>query len=1025
MAEATQERKALLANQFQERLKQYTSMDIVAVAQGLGLDLQQKGRYYIWKEHDSFQISPSYNTFRWWSRDTGGSVIDLVRTVQKELTGQDVSFKQATDYLRTGNFETVEVQPIPKAEPFSYYLAKAESQDLSRTRAYLKDERGLSDETIDFFIQSGNLAQANFINYQADNLSEPVIVFKAKDLDGKLVGASLQGIENHPDIHERGHLKQIMKRSDGLSGFSIDVGQPKRLVFAEAPIDLMSYYEVHKEELKDVRLVAMDGLKKGTISHYTLDLLTNGKASHSLNREQLRTNLDELVNLTTTFKDGKNANLITLAVDNDEAGRKFIDKLKADGIPVVSDIPPIKDGQEKMDWNDFLKQEKDQPTLDNSRLAQARRKLERLQGERSQAIQSVFDHYKQTNGQPMNDKRGGDAFFRKADRLDERVVAKNQEIEQQRERVERLEERARNKELGLNRQGTGLEMSVRNIPRIREEIEKSKKGESVYTKATIKRYEKELERLEAIASRNDQVTLSSAAQALVDAGELNQWQKQPTTYFVKGLRKVALEMDESGNLVPSQKYRPKTDKERERVEELLQQLKRPEKGADMSEPEENQALEHQALIQEEMRRETDRQRELRTKDSDGDGLTDEEELARGTNPYSADTDGDGISDGQEVAQGTDPLDAHSNVYADEKKGQAEETQRDMAITELIRTHQLEELNHKLADVRQSYFEPENFKNYLNAMENLDRYSARNLELIMAQYPTATRLKPYKSWQKIGGQVQKGEKAIYITAPNVKKLLDKNGQPKLDPKTGEVMTRTWFKTEKLFDISQTKGADLSQIPSKQWQPKNREDYNNIYRILKETAHDKGLKIDCKDLDNGKKSQLDLANQTIFFQKGQSQPNDVLGQIVYQLAKSDVARSTQKKAFEGEHPKFNASLQVEAVGYLVSHRLGLSQEENYHFSSLKDLQRNPEGLKNFELQLATIQKEASKLMGQIEEKLGRYQVQNKSLTEGQALKPKDIFSQSIAEAKEETAEKIANQADKTKALDDSKKENRTLK
>ena len=1482
MAEATQERKALLANQFQERLKQYTSMDIVAVAQGLGLDLQQKGNYYVWKEHDSFQINPRMNRFMWWSRDTGGNTINLVQIIRKEQTGEEISFKQATDYLRTGNFNTVEVQPLPKAEPFSYYLAKAESQDLSRTRAYLKNERGLSDETIDFFIQTGNLAQANYINYQADNLTEPVIVFKAKNLDGKLVGASLQGIENHPDIHERGHLKQIMKRSDGLSGFSIDVGQPKRLVFAEAPIDLMSYYEVHKDDLQDVRLVAMDGLKKGTISHYTLDLLTDGKASHSLNRLQLRTNLDELVNLTTTFKDGKNANLITLAVDNDEAGRKFIDKLKADGIPVVSDLPPVKEGQEKMDWNDFLKQEKSEPSLDNSRLAQARRKLERLEGEQSQAIQKVFDHYKQTSGQPMNDKRGSDAFFRKADRLDGRVVAKNQEIEQQRERVERLEERARNKELGLNRQGTGLEMSVRNIPRIREEIEKSKKGESVYTKATIKRYEKELERLEAIASRNDQVTLSPTAQALVEAGELNQWQKQPTTYFVKGLRKVALEMDESGNLVPSQKYRPKTDKERERVEELLQQLKLAEKGLEtMAEPskalqvlfdfsenptltnyyhegdvipyqeftqtllaqnaaqslaegydktyfylldetgerltdqlrydvgsekeglvkglsldrllpkdyltlaqiteenptlsqatsanpfeeqfnqelaenarplygnpvtgevhetiqgaqedmafldvngyphetekealeaprekiseeeidlvrdqkktlnksqessdagefhrtsdyseelsssrtasqpvtgppqpdfpaiaqlnftiknenvqtrkpgykgidakelrrlnrfaptlqttaqwylreiadsklsyfisdekgnsevvqmefrknnfahlagvspvdrnmtealedfaygrgdydailiseasrdkmkvlpmlpeiietgtfvfndlsdveklhnidmskaitpedsdllvlfrntedalipasvmrikgqlgeelerldkqtvlgvyrernghleqlaindtyvkdngkemmtilQENQALERQALSQEEMNREGDRKRELRTKDSDGDGLTDEEELARGTNPYSADTDGDGISDGQEVAQGTDPLDAHSNVYADEKKGQAEETKRDMAITELIRAHQLEELNHKLADVRQGYFEPENFKNYLNAMENLDRYSARNLELIMAQYPTATRLKPYKSWQKIGGQVQKGEKAIYITAPNVKKLLDKNGQPKLDPKTGEVMTRTWFKTEKLFDISQTKGADLSKIPSKQWQPKNREDYNNIYRILKETAHDKGLKIDCKDLANGKKSQLDLEKQTIYFQKGQSKPNDVLGQIVYQMAKADVAQSRQKKAFEGERPKLNPKLQAEAVSYLINRRLGLGQEQNYHFSSLQALPRTPEGLKNFELQLATIQKEASKLMGQIEEKLGRYQVQNKSLTEGQTLKPKDVFSQTLADAKAETAEKIATKSDKNQELDYSKKEDRTLK
>ena len=42
-------------------------------------------------------------------------------------------------------------------------------------------------------------------------------------------------------------------------------------------------------------------------------------------------------------------------------------------------------------------------------------------------------------------------------------------------------------------------------------------------------------------------------------------------------------------------------------------------------------------------------------DTDGDGLTDVEELALGTNPLVADTDGDGYSDGLEVAGGTNPL----------------------------------------------------------------------------------------------------------------------------------------------------------------------------------------------------------------------------------------------------------------------------------------------------------------------------------------------------------------------------------
>jgi len=47
--------------------------------------------------------------------------------------------------------------------------------------------------------------------------------------------------------------------------------------------------------------------------------------------------------------------------------------------------------------------------------------------------------------------------------------------------------------------------------------------------------------------------------------------------------------------------------------------------------------------------------ELKTKDTDGDGLSDYDELnVYHTSPYLEDTDGDGISDGQEVKNGTDP-----------------------------------------------------------------------------------------------------------------------------------------------------------------------------------------------------------------------------------------------------------------------------------------------------------------------------------------------------------------------------------
>lgn len=42
-------------------------------------------------------------------------------------------------------------------------------------------------------------------------------------------------------------------------------------------------------------------------------------------------------------------------------------------------------------------------------------------------------------------------------------------------------------------------------------------------------------------------------------------------------------------------------------------------------------------------------------DSDGDGLTDLDELQRGTNPFATDTDGDGVPDNIEVLQGRNPL----------------------------------------------------------------------------------------------------------------------------------------------------------------------------------------------------------------------------------------------------------------------------------------------------------------------------------------------------------------------------------
>ena len=554
-----------------ERVEFARSRDILDVANELQMELVRSGRDYRWKEHDSLVISPDKNLWKWFSRNTGGDSIALVETIK------EVDFNQSVDFLNDGNFKEFQMVERPQ-EDFKYYLEKYE-QPFSDGRDYLRNKRGLSDETIDYFLEQGVLAQANAkLDYFAEgnsvnstNAIEPVIVFKSLSSSGEVVGASLQGIqENWEKWPKHGYAKVIMKNSDPMTGIHVDIGSPKRLIFTESPIDLMSYYELHKDSLQDVRLVSMDGLKESTIGRHLSQIKAemSGKAL-IWTPEQLADGLQVAID-HHFFENEENADLITLALDNDNAGRTFIQELEAKGAVINSDLPELRPGQDKTDWNDVLKNRQEDKT-DNSRLAQARRKLERLKGEQDDAISRAYSHQALTNGQPMNDKRGGASFMRKQEQIEDQVFSKMDEIRQQEERVERLEHQQHLKEMGLNRQGSGLEMSVQNIPRIREELEKAERGESFFTKATLKRYQEELTRLEGISEQMGKISIQPATQALIDEGLVNQWQKQPNTYFVKGLRRVALELTEEGEFQLSSqiKYHPKTDEERLKVDELL------------------------------------------------------------------------------------------------------------------------------------------------------------------------------------------------------------------------------------------------------------------------------------------------------------------------------------------------------------------------------------------------------------------------------------------------------------------------
>lgn len=82
------------------------------------------------------------------------------------------------------------------------------------------------------------------------------------------------------------------------------------------------------------------------------------------------------------------------------------------------------------------------------------------------------------------------------------------------------------------------------------------------------------------------------------------------------------------------------------------------------------------------------------------------------------------------------------------------------------------------------------------------YSFNNTILAWIQRPDFTLLAGYKSWQGRGRQVKKGERAIRILAPMVKKIKEDNGD--------ETCIICGFRPVSVFDIAQTEGDEIEEL-----------------------------------------------------------------------------------------------------------------------------------------------------------------------------------------------------------------------
>ncbi|GAB2022662.1 hypothetical protein RyT2_17360 [Pseudolactococcus yaeyamensis] len=657
----------------------------------------------------------------------------------------------------------------------------------------------------------------------------------------------------------------------------------------------------------------------------------------------------------------------------------------------------------------------DKTESESYRLTQARQKLERLENEFSAAVQDVFDHQKLTNGQPMNDKRTGGAFFKKQNQKEDKAGELQAEIKKQRERIEALEWREENAKLGLNASG-GLVKSVENIELWQQRVERLEfvrdynKSHGLpigtpfdngtrleyYDSKKLKDAKETLKNLSEIKEKSNQASkaITPEAQALLDSGAVSQWKKQPTYYFVKGLRKVALELEaETGNFKVSSnlKYAPKTESDQAKVQELLEtaaakniQDKSPDVSATQTF---KNSVGHYEWDFKQIAQ------EIFEKRASWEEFINPTSQAAITKIERYDVNAAYQSFIKDVWRSR-----YDYVLADEKEKLEDFTTQfkqyfyqdksaynetatnyfmanftqhiaslevlkrpkvDLEVVELIKGKSIDKLSKHMQEGLKNYRNSDQYKNYLNFVSKFHRYSENNIRLILSQNPNATRIAGAGSWKKDHGRYpSKGEKAIYIwSAPQEYILKDKAGNPKLDD-NGKVQKRTFYRLLPVFDVAQTSGRELPQLVTELQSSVH--NYENLFLAITNSIQ---TPVRFEEIENGASGYFDPDFDEIVLKSGMSE-SATIKTLIHEATHSEL--HTNSGARFGDETYRRQEFEAESVAYVVSQHYGIDSSD-YSFGYLASWGMDKKDLAELKSVMAAVQKESHQLIEKIDKAL----------------------------------------------------------
>ncbi len=370
-------------------------------------------------------------------------------------------------------------------------------------------------------------------------------------------------------------------------------------------------------------------------------------------------------------------------------------------------------------------------------------------------------------------------------------------------------------------------------------------------------------------------------------------------------------------------------------------------------------------------------------DADADGVSDEEELLQGTNPYDFRSKPGSKPEGEESLQEDEVVLAAGSL----------------AVADFIQNKDMAGLSRHLKEGIKEFLDSDKYKDYLTKMSQLNNYSNRNLRLILAQNPEARQVASFKQWKEnFGRYVKKGEKALRIFKPMTKIKKDENNQPILD-KNGKPETVTFFGLVPVFDVSQTEGKDMPKAAEVKEQLTDL-DYANLYRALMAIAKENDVSVRFEEMGNNKHGYYSVPENQIVLRSNEMNKAQIIKTFLHEMAHAELhhADNPQKENLT----RSTAELQAESVAYVVSSYYGIDTSE-YSFNYLSGCSTDKETLADLEAQLDIVQQEAKSLMVRMDQALEQLRLSQEKQTkrgfEQKLEKFKDQGKQAVEEHKQE--------------------------